>query len=1429
MIEAIIRFSIHNKLVIGLLTLALIGVGSYSLIRLPIDAVPDITNNQVQIVTTAPTLGAEEMERLVTAPIEYALATLPDKSELRSISRSGLSVITVVFHDEVDINLARQMVSERLKLAETEISSVANPGMMPITTGLGEIYQYVLYAEPPYDKQYDAMALRTMQDWIVRRQLLGTEGIADVSTLGGFLKQYEVTFEPERLRAAGVSVDELIAALENNNENTGGAYLEKSHQAFFIRGIGMAKTQADLEQAVVHSDGGVPVRVADVAKVQLGSAARFGAMTRNGEGEVVGGIVLMLKGANSSVTIGNVKEKIAEIQKTLPQGVKIEPFLDRTRLVNAAIGTVAKNLVEGALIVIFVLVLMLGDLRAGLLVASVIPLAMLFAISCMQLLGISGNLMSLGAIDFGIIVDGSVIIVEAVLHRLQHAPATHRIKGSNALSMNSLVYESTKSIAGAAVFGIIIILIVFMPIMALTGVEGRMFRPMAQTVSLAILGAFLLSLTYIPMAATLVLKRDFGHKANFSDKLMTFIERLYKPTLVLALRHKVALLSAAVAGLLLAGWMFTRLGGEFIPRLDEGDFALEVRLPPGVSLAQSVETTTRVSEILLAKFPEVQQCVGKIGSSEIPTDPMPIEACDLMVVLKDKDEWTSAETKEELAEKMGEALSVLPGVAIGFMQPIEMRFNELMTGSKQDVAIQIFGEDLDQLSATANDISRLIEPVAGVKDVYVETVTGLPQMQVIYDRARLAQYGLSVAEANRTLRTAFAGTTAGLLFDGEKRFDVVVRMDSASRRSEAVLQTLPLVTANGSFIPLNQVAEVGMHPAPAQISRENARRRITVAFNVRGRDVESVVNEIRGLTDTKLTLPPGYSVTFGGQFENLIAAKARLMVAVPVALLLIFVLLFFAFGSLKQSLLIFSAIPLAAIGGVMALTIRGMAFSISAGVGFIALFGVAVLNGIVMLSYFEQLRREGFEEVHGRVVRGTLVRLRPVLMTALVASLGFLPMAISSGAGAEVQKPLATVVIGGLVTATLLTLLVLPVLYAWVYGKRKPVVFKSLSVFLLIGVVFTALQAQPVDSCIAAALQRHPGIKAAQLGAEAAQHRAKANSAFAPTDFSTNIGQYNSPYADVSVGASQAWMPMQFRAQRMLAQAEAQVASLGVSLTQNDLRLSVRYAYHALAFTVALGKTLESQDSLLKVLLDQAGARVRAGESPQLDLTRATLALEENKAALAANARDLTYARSLLQNLCGMTLTTAEFPAYSPVAGAESPLLAVSRGIEQVAVQQMEAAKAQGQPSFTGGLYNQSLTAPDLGISFGSRFTYLQAGVSLPLDRRAIREGQAAAALQHNQAQAQTETIALTLSRERDSLASVQERFAIQLRYCQQQAMPLADEMIRQAMARYRLGEASYSEYVQVMREYIAIRLQTLFYQKESADVAAKLLHVSGL
>lgn len=1038
MLDKIIHYSIHNKLIIGLLTLGLVVWGSYSITQLPIDAVPDITNNQVQIITVAPSQSALDIERLVTFPVEQTMATIPNIEEIRSFSRFGLSVVTIVFLDNVDVYWARQQVNERLTIAAKQIPpGVGSPELAPVTTGLGEIYQYIIRPKKGYEDKYDAMQLRSIQDWIVRRQLLGTPGVAEVASFGGYLKQYEIAIDPDKLRSYNLSIAEVFSALEKNNQNTGGAYIDRKPNAWFIRSEGLIGSLEDIGKIVVsNTSSGIPLLIRDIAEVGFGHANRFGAMTHNNNGEVVGAVTMMLKGENSSAVVGRVKERIKQIEKNLPEGLEIDAFLDRSRLVERAIGTVEKNLIEGALIVIFVLVLFLGNLRAGLIVASVIPLAMLFAVSLMHVFGVSGNLMSLGAIDFGLIVDGAVIIVEATMHHLSLRTSSRL----NQQQMDLEVYESASKIRTSAAFGEIIILIVYLPILALVGVEGKMFKPMAQTVSFAILGAFILSLTYVPMMSALVLSKNTQHKRNLSDKMMAVFHRIYEPVINGALKQKVLVIVASIILFALSILAFMNMGGEFLPTLEEGDFAVETRVLTGSSLSYTIEAAQKGAEVIMREFPdEVKEVVAKIGSSEIPTDPMPIEACDLMVILKDKDEWKKASGREDLVEKMSAALEDVPGVTFGFQQPIQMRFNELMTGVRQDVAIKIFGEDLDVLTGLSQQVGKIVGTVKGSRDLYVEEITGLPQIVIIINRDEVAKYGLSVEVINQTISTAFAGQSAGLVFEGERRYDLTVRLAIQNRQSIEDVRNLFITSPKGEQIPLKQLADVEFKVGPNQIQREAAKRRVIVGFNISGRDIASVVKEIQQKIEQQIKFPPGYYPTYGGQFENLEKAKARLSIAVPVALLLIFLLLFFTFHSIKQSILIFTSIPMSAIGGVLALMLRGMPFSISAGIGFIALFGVAVLNGIVLIAEFNRLRKDGMSDLHDIVLKATSVRLRPVLLTAAVASLGFLPMALATSAGAEVQKPLATVVIGGLISSTLLTLIVLPCLYIYFesFGSKK--------------------------------------------------------------------------------------------------------------------------------------------------------------------------------------------------------------------------------------------------------------------------------------------------------------------------------------------------------------------------------------------------------
>ncbi|MFT7238809.1 MAG: cobalt-zinc-cadmium resistance protein CzcA [Cyclobacteriaceae bacterium] len=1088
MLEYIIKFSLKNKLIVLLFTFSIIAFGLYAVINIPIGAVPDITNNQVQVITTSRNLSTQDVEQFITYPVELEMANLPGVKEIRSISKFGLSVVTIVFEDKMGTYLPRQLIAEKIKKASENIpDGFGTPEMGPITTGLGEIYQYVLDLAPEHRDKYTITDLRTIQDWIVKRQLSGIPGVVEVNTWGGFLKQYEVSINPEKLHSMGISLPTVFTALETNNSVAGGGYIEKENQAYFIRGEGLAKSVEDIENIVIENRNGLPIYVKDVAEVGFGHATRFGAITGNGEGEKVLGQVMMLKDADSKAVIEAVKKRVAEVQKTLPVGVSINPVLERSELISKTTTTISENLILGCLIVIFVVVLLLGDLRTGLVVASVIPLCLLFAISLMYIFGVDANLMSLGAIDFGIIIDGAVIIVEYTAYKINTQRddiMSHDLARRRSL-IDEITFEGATKMMRSAVFGQLIIIIVFIPILSLVNVEGKMFKPMALTFCFALIGAMIFCFTYIPVVSSLFLRPSKNSRPNFSAKFISFLQRMYHPVLVWAIEYKKVVLGAAVILFMSVGYLFSTMGGEFVPTLDEGDFVIQPVLKTGTSLSETVKTTTQI-EIVIREFPEVKQVVTRIGAAEVPTDPMSMEETDVIITLKPKEEWTSAQTKDELADQFKQALiDKIPGVDYEFTQPIEMRFNELITGVRSDLAIKIFGDDLDILAKKASEIEILIESVAGASDIIVEKVDGLPQMSVVYDRNKIARYGLNISEVNDVITMGFAGKIAGSIFEGERRFDLVVRFHEDYRKDISNLRQAFVQTPNGNQVPMSELAEINYTKGPAKISRDDTKRRIVVGVNVRNRDLESVVEDVRTLINANIQLPPGYVVTYGGQFENLRSAKERLTYAVPVALILIFILLHFAFKSVKEALMVFSAIPLAAVGGVLLLWLRDLPFSISAGVGFIALFGIAVLNGIVLIEHFKELKQKGYTSLKELIIVGSTQRLRPVLLTAFAAALGFLPMAISSSAGAEVQRPLATVVIGGLITATLLTLVVLPVLY-YILDDNKSQVMLSPKAIVLLFILLPALsygQEKPLTlpEAINIAKANNTGLKSSEL------------------------------------------------------------------------------------------------------------------------------------------------------------------------------------------------------------------------------------------------------------------------------------------------------------------------------------------------------------
>lgn len=1423
MLDKIIRFSIMNKLIIGIFTLGLIVWGGYSVTQLSIDAVPDITNNQVQVITTSPSLAAQEVERLITFPVEIAMANIPGLIEIRSFSRFGLSVVTIVFKDDIDVYWARQQVTERLTKALTQIPpGVGIPELAPVSTGLGEIYQYVIHPKKGFEKKYTATDLRTIQDWIVRRQLLGTPGIADVSSFGGYLKQYEIAVQSDKLRSMNISISDIFTALNKNNQNTGGAYIDKKPNAYFIRSQGLISSIADIEKIVIKSnDNGTPVFMRDVAKVQFGHAVRYGAMTRNTEGEVVGALVLMLKGANSSKVIKAVKEKMAIIEKTLPEGLVIEPFLDRTKLVNNAIGTVAKNLAEGALIVIFVLVLLLGNLRAGLIVASVIPLAMLFAIAMMNLFGVSGNLMSLGAIDFGLIIDGAIIIVEATMHHIVSKRYTHRLSQAE---MDGEVYESASKIRSSAAFGEIIILIVYIPILALTGIEGKMFGPMAQTVVFAILGAFILSITYVPMISALALSKQTEHKKNISDKIIDFFQRCYDPLIHFALKRKAIVVVSSLILLVFSVWVFSGLGGEFIPQLDEGDFAVETRVMTGSSLSETIDAATKASGILLKNFPEIKQIVAKIGSAEIPTDPMPVEACDLMIILKDKSEWTSAETRAELAENMSQKLEAIPGVSFGFQQPIQMRFNELMTGARQDVALKLYGEDLDVLTEFAGKIGNLIKPVAGAQDLYVEEVTGLPQIVIKFDRDKIAQFGLNIEDINTAIRTGFAGETAGLVFEGEKRFDLVVRLDTQSRQTLENVKGLFITTSKGMQVPLEQLADIEFKIGPNQIQRDDTKRRITVGFNVRNRDVESIVKEIQQKIDAQIKLPAGYYVTYGGQFQNLVEAKGRLAVAVPVALLLIFVLLYFTFHSIKQSLLIFTAIPLSAIGGIFALWLRDMPFSISAGVGFIALFGVAVLNGIVLIGEFNSLKKQGLTDIKEIILSGTTTRLRPVIITAMVASLGFLPMALSTGSGAEVQKPLATVVIGGLISATLLTLLVLPVLYYYLENGFRKIKIIPIAILLLIASnVDTNAQTYNLDQAIQVALQNNRSIKSANINIDYQQSFRKSATDIGKTNVVMTYGQYNNFNQDNNFTISQTIpFPTALANQSSYANSLIKSSEIRLSVTKSELINSVKLAYFQIAFFKAKEKLLREQLTIFENFEKASNVRYRTGEANLLEKATATSQAFEIRTLQLQNLDDIKIEEYRLQMLLNSstptTITDTNLQKrelsinYDSTAMVANPNLRLIKQQIEVSQKAKEVEQSRLLPDIQLGYFNQSLigyynrNGVETFYDGNQRFQGVILGLAIPIWIRPQVARIKSAELAKQIAQSNSELLHKNLSSQLSQSVQQYEKYKRSLDYYEKNALPQADLILDQAQKSFKAGAIGYMEYFQALNRALTIK-----------------------
>ena len=1420
MINRIIESSLQNKLIVLLATAAMAGFGFFSLTHIPIGAVPDVTNNQVQVITTSRNLSTLDVERFITYPVELEMANLPGLVEIRSVSKFGLSVVTIVFEDNIGTYLPRQLIEERLKTAAENIpQGFGTPFMGPISTGLGEIYQYILEVDPAYDSIYSITDLRTIQDWVVRRQLSGIPGVVEVNTWGGYLKQYEVAVNPEVLHAMDISIEEVYAVLETNNSVVGGGYIEKTNQTYFIRGEGLATSVSDLEQIVVREQNGVIVRVKDIAKVQFGHATRFGAITANGEGEKVLGQVMMLKGANSNEVINNVKKRVEEVSKTLPPGISINGFLERSSLIKKTTTTIAENLILGCLIVIFVVVLLLGNIRSGLVVASVIPLSLLFALSMMYLFGVDANLMSLGAIDFGIIIDGAVIIVEFIAYQItRNRDELFKLEGSERQEMiDKITLKGTKKLMRSAMFGQLIIIIVFIPILSLSGIEGKMFTPMAQVFTFALIGTMLLGFTYVPVVSSMFLKPSKNTK-NISTRLIGLLNKAYEPSISWALSHKKIVISLTVGVLLGAIGLFSTMGGEFVPTLDEGDFVIQPVLKTGTTLSNTIELTTRMEQVLKT-FPEVKQIVSRIGAAEVPTDPMSMEESDIIITLKPAKEWTTAKTKDGLADKFKEALSVIPGVDFEFTQPIEMRFNELITGTRADLAIKIFGEDLDILNNLAQKIKTLVEPVEGASDVVVEKVAGLPEMTISYDRTKLALYGLNVDDVNKVISMAFAGLKAGEIFEGEKRFDLVIRYQDDYRNNIENLRNTFIPMRNGHQVPLKEVADVHFSKGPAKISRDNTHRRIVVGVNVRNRDLESVVKDIQQLIGEKIDLPSGYTVDYGGQFENLRSARARLMIAVPVALLLIFILLHLAFGSMREALMVYTAIPLSAVGGVVLLWLRDLPFSISAGVGFIALFGIAVLNGIVLIEHFKELKKQGMTDLRALIVRGTSERLRPVLLTASAAALGFLPMAVSTSAGAEVQRPLATVVVGGLVTATLLTMIVLPVLFCIfdTTGKKRkksklPPLAPLTLLLLLAPLAISAQQKISVDRAIDIARENNAMIKAARLQYD--QQLQLKKTAFDPQKANIYYNFDENNIADNGLplkvwGIQQSFdYPGIYTARHQLGGMLAERQQQLLERTEKKLAGEVSKAFYELVYLQSVKQYYRQLDSLYTQVALGLQKSLAAGDISPLNLLTAQAKNLEAANALIELEQNIKVSEKHLQALLQSdTLYVPDQKEYLPLIPHITDSI-WNHAREHFALRDAIAGKSQqlSRRNLMPDLHLEYFRGTNNG-ALAKNYNGYQVGIGIPLFFTGKHANNKAAAIHRDIVRAENVQEMIELQ---DQMQKLVETLTIHNSYLEayrNQGIHLADALMRAATKSLEAGEINFQQYLQTIADATQIKL----------------------
>ncbi len=1425
MLSYIINFSLRNKFLILLFTSFIVGYGLYALSQIPIGAVPDVTNNQVQVITTSRNLATEDMEQFITYPVELEMANLPGVKEIRSISKFGLSVVTIVFEDDMGTYLPRQLIAEKIKSASEKIpDGFGTPEMGPITTGLGEIYQYILDVEPEYKDQYNAEDLRTIQDWIVKRQLSGIPGVVEVNTWGGLLKQYEVAINTKKLNAMDITAQAVFKALQQNNSVSGGGYIEKVNQAFFIRGEGLISSLKDIEAIVVVNRNGIPVYIKDVAEVGFGNATRFGAITGNGEGEKVLGQVMMLKDANSKNVIDAVKKRVSEISKSLPEGVYINAFLDRSELISKTTFTVSENLILGCLIVIFVVVLLLGNFRSGLVVASVIPLCLLFALSLMYIFGVDANLMSLGAIDFGIIIDGAVIIVEFIAFKItqqKEALVVLDIKERQEFQ-DTIVFSGASKMMKSAIFGQLIILIVFIPILSLTGVEGKMFRPMALTFSFALVGAMVLCFTYVPVAASLFLRPSINSDKNVSVRLMKWLNTSYEPLIDWALRSKKIVLGIAVTLLSVSIYLYANMGAEFVPTLDEGDFVIQPILKTGTSLSTTVEITTKIERILLQEFPEVKQVVTRIGAAEVPTDPMSMEESDVIIILKPKKEWTSARTKDELAEKFKEALTVIPGMEVEFTQPIEMRFNELITGVRADIAIKIFGEDLEVLAKMGSEIGALISEVPGAADISVEKVDGLPEMNIQYDRAKIARYGLNIQALNDMVSMGFAGKEAGSVFEGEKRFDLVVRLNKGKRKDIDNLKQLYVDLPDGGKVPLSELATIEYKTGAAKISRDDTRRRIVVGVNVRNRDLQSVVEDVQGLINSTIKLPVGYSISYGGQFENLESAKSRLLIAVPIALILIFILLYFAFSSVTEALMIFSAIPLAAVGGVFLLWLRDMPFSISAGVGFIALFGIAVLNGIVLIEHFKELKASSFLTIEALVKQGTKDRLRAVLLTAFAAALGFLPMAISTNAGAEVQRPLATVVIGGLISATILTLLVLPVLYAYLNRKQPeqktvtklPITGLALLMFLCAVPSMAQETPKNLQELIPIALENNAGLRASSLQVERSDAMVESAYLFDKTQVyyhfdENNITINNEPLRVFGIQQDFRF-PTVYFSERKLNKAKYTLSENTFEIQKKGLERRLTTAYYNFQVAREKERVYKRLDSMYANFANVAARRFELGE---------TNYLEKITAASKQKQIHLNYSASQKEVEIAYTNLLKTIQTEDSIRIADEPIFKVTlSNIEIANSPEMEYYQNRISLSEAEKRFEKQQLLPDIGLEYfqgttantNDRLTGYQLGVKIPLLFGGTSSRIKAAGIAADIAIAESKEYTVQLNGKLRILQTELSQLQETLDYYENDGATLSEEILKTAHGSFRNGEINFYQYLQSLESAYEITLDYL-------------------